>query len=56
MVVISGMSEDELRDAIAKPAEAQGYQLSDGLLDVILQDIEAEPNCLPLLEFALQEL
>jgi hypothetical protein len=56
MVVISGMNEDELRDAIAKPAEAQGYQLSDGLLDVILQDIEAEPNCLPLLEFALQEL
>jgi WD40 repeat protein/energy-coupling factor transporter ATP-binding protein EcfA2 len=56
MVVISGMSEDELRDAIAKPAETQGYQLSDGLLDAILQDIEAEPNCLPLLEFALQEL
>ena len=56
MVVISGMSEDELRDAIAKPAETQGYQLSEGLLDAILQDIEAEPNCLPLLEFALQEL
>ena len=56
MVVISGMSEDELRDAIAKPAATQGYQLSDGLLDAILQDIEAEPNCLPLLEFALQEL
>ena len=56
MVVISGMSDQELRDAIAKPAEAQGYQLSDGLLDAILQDIDAEPNCLPLLEFALQEL
>jgi len=56
MVVISGMNEDELRDAISKPAETQGYQLSDGLLDAILQDIEAEPNCLPLLEFALQEL
>jgi formylglycine-generating enzyme required for sulfatase activity len=56
MVVISDMSENELRDAIAKPAETQGYQLSDGLLDSILQDIEAEPNCLPLLEFALQEL
>ena len=56
MVVISGMSDQELQDAIAKPAEAQGYQLSDGLLDAILQDIDAEPNCLPLLEFALQEL
>ena len=56
MVVISGMSKDELRDAIAKPAETQDYEPSDGLLDAILQDIEAEPNCLPLLEFALQEL
>ena len=56
MVVISGMNDQELRDVIAKPAEAQGYQLSDGLLDAILQDIDAEQNCLPLLEFALQGL
>jgi formylglycine-generating enzyme required for sulfatase activity/energy-coupling factor transporter ATP-binding protein EcfA2 len=56
MVMISGMSDAELRDAIAKPAETQGYQISEGLLDAILRDIEAEPSCLPLLEFTLQEL
>jgi len=56
MVIISGLNEDELKEAIAKPADTQRYQIEDGLLDAILQDIDAEPNCLPLLEFALQEL
>jgi hypothetical protein len=34
----------------------QGYDLSEGLLEVICQGVEAEKNSLPLLEFALTEL
>ena len=46
----------ELREAIAEPAKMQGYDLAEGLLEVICQDVEAEKNSLPLLEFALTEL
>jgi WD40 repeat protein len=56
MVILSKMNEDEFRDAIVKPAQVQGYELGEGLLDAILVDIENAPNCLPLLEFALEEL
>ena len=56
MVWLSPMNKDEFKEAIVKPAQVQGYELGEGLLDAILADIENEPNCLPLLEFALQEL
>jgi WD40 repeat protein len=56
LVWLSAMTEDEFKEAIAKPAQLQGYEFGEGLLEAILADIEAEPNCLPLLEFALQEL
>jgi energy-coupling factor transporter ATP-binding protein EcfA2 len=50
------LEPSELREAITKPAEMQGYELSEGLLEVICRDVEAEKHCLPLLEFALTEL
>ncbi|WNZ46127.1 caspase family protein [Leptolyngbya boryana CZ1] len=50
------MDEQELQAAIVEPAERQGYQLGEGLLDLILEDIRQEKNCLPLLQFALTEL
>jgi formylglycine-generating enzyme required for sulfatase activity len=50
------LEPSELREAIAKPARMQGYGLAEGLLEVICQDVEAEKNSLPLLEFALTEL
>jgi len=56
LVWLSAMTEDEFKEAIAKPAQLQRYEFGEGLLEAILADIEAEPNCLPLLEFALQEL
>ncbi len=56
LVWLSAMTENEFKEAIAKPAQLQGYEFGEGLLEAILADIEAEPNCLPLLEFALQEL
>ncbi len=47
---------EALRQAIASPAEKHGYGLEPGLLELILDDVDAEENCLPLLEFALAEL
>jgi formylglycine-generating enzyme required for sulfatase activity/type II secretory pathway predicted ATPase ExeA len=50
------LESSEIRQAIAEPAKMQGYELTEGLLEVICQDVEAEKNSLPLLEFALTEL
>ncbi|CAN1209674.1 hypothetical protein TUMEXPCC7403_05580 [Tumidithrix helvetica PCC 7403] len=46
----------EMKEAIAKPAQMHGYELAEGLLEAICEDVEAEKNSLPLLEFALTEL
>ena len=46
----------ELEEAIASPAELQGYRLERGLLGAIQQDVNQEKGCLPLLQFALTEL
>jgi WD40 repeat protein/energy-coupling factor transporter ATP-binding protein EcfA2 len=56
MIYIPGMDKDELKEVIIQPSKVQGYDFSDGLLETILIDIENEQNCLPLLEFVLQEL
>jgi energy-coupling factor transporter ATP-binding protein EcfA2 len=46
----------ELEEAIASPANLQGYHLEIGLLGAILQDVGQEKECLPLLQFTLTEL
>ncbi|OYD95714.1 hypothetical protein CDG76_12335 [Nostoc sp. 'Peltigera membranacea cyanobiont' 210A] len=47
----------ELEEAIASPANLQGYQLEKGLLGAIQHEtIGQEKGCLPLLQFALTEL
>ncbi|MHC5862302.1 nSTAND1 domain-containing NTPase [Nostoc sp.] len=47
----------ELEEAIASPANLQGYQLQRGLLGAIQQEVVGqERGCLPLLQFALTEL
>jgi hypothetical protein len=47
----------ELEEAIASPANLQGYQLQRGLLGTIRQEVVGqEKGCLPLLQFALTEL
>ncbi|MGF1523970.1 MAG: hypothetical protein ACFBSF_16760 [Leptolyngbyaceae cyanobacterium] len=55
-VWLGRLQGQDLIQAIAQPAKDQGYQLGAGLLDLILEDVKAEKNCLPLLEFALTEL
>jgi WD40 repeat protein len=55
-VYVGPLRGDDLRDAIVKPAEQLGYGFGEGLLELVLADVEAEPNSLPLLEFTLEAL
>jgi hypothetical protein len=50
------MNAEELREVIEKPAAARGVSFESGLVERILEEVEAEPGVLPLLEFALTEL
>jgi len=52
---IGAMTTDELRQAITAPAETNGWDFQPGLVDLILQDVGAEPGALPLLSHALLE-
>ncbi len=56
VVWLEALTGEDLRDAILKPAQARGYAFGEGLLDLLLENVAAEHNCLPLLEFALTEL
>jgi len=46
----------DLLEAITEPAKLQGYEVTNDLLNNILEDIQQEPGFLPLLEFALTQL
>lgn len=52
-IYIPPLEGTDLQAAIQKPALHQGYQLDPALLSVLLRDVDAEPNSLPLLQFAL---
>jgi formylglycine-generating enzyme required for sulfatase activity len=52
---IGVMTADELRQAITTPAEKNDWDFQPGLVDLILQDVGAEPGALPLLSHALLE-
>lgn len=55
-VFIQTLRSNELRDAILKPAEVQGYQVDEDLLNAILEDFRSEAVSLPLLQFTLTKL
>jgi WD40 repeat protein len=55
-VWLGRLQGDDLVRAIEEPAQRQGYRLAPGLLDLILEDVQSEKHCLPLLEFALTAL
>jgi hypothetical protein len=52
---IGPMSAEELRRAVEGPARQGGWACEPGLVDLLLQDIGAEPGALPLLSHALLE-
>ena len=55
-VLLLPMDDEELQAAIVEPAAVQGYGFEPRLLELILEDVAAENNCLPLLQFALTQL
>ncbi|MCW6036376.1 pentapeptide repeat-containing protein [Spirulina subsalsa FACHB-351] len=54
--LIHPMLPDELRRAIAKPAELAHHPFEDTLIDLLLEQIEGRENALPLLQFALKRI
>ena len=52
---LGAMTQDELREAILKPAETNGWDFQPGLVELFLQDVGTEPGALPLLSHALLE-
>ena len=56
MVTVAAPSEDELADAIERPAAAVGVRFEPGLVSQIVADVHDQPGALPLLQYALTEL
>jgi WD40 repeat protein/ABC-type Fe3+/spermidine/putrescine transport system ATPase subunit len=54
--LVSPLSTDGLRQAIAEPAWRVGLEFEPGLVETILGDVEQQPGALPMLEHALLEL
>lgn len=52
---LSRLQGENLKVAITQPARELGYEFGEGLLELILHDVNEE-NCLPLLQFTLKEL
>ena len=56
LVVVTPMNDDELREAIAKPAAIVGCEVEPILIEEIVRDVAGAPANLPLMQFALSEL
>lgn len=55
-VMVPGLSPEELRAAIAKPAEQAGRPLDAATVDLLLAEAHSNQGALPLLEFALTRI
>ena len=55
-VNVRSMSEEEMKEAIDKPADVTGLKIEKGLEDLIINDLENTKNSLILLEFTLTKL
>ncbi len=56
MVAVAAPSEDELAEAIERPARRVGVCFEPGLVSQIVADVRDQPGALPLLQYALTEL
>lgn len=52
---IGQMSRTELKRAIVEPARQRGFTFENGLVELMLSDVNDEPGALPLLSHALLE-
>jgi WD40 repeat protein/diadenosine tetraphosphatase ApaH/serine/threonine PP2A family protein phosphatase len=55
-VIVPPMTTEELRQAIARPAELAGHPLDAATIDLLVQDTEGREGALPLLQFALTRI
>jgi WD40 repeat protein/DNA-binding SARP family transcriptional activator len=56
MVAVAAPSEDEVAEAIERPARRTGVRFEPGLVSQIIDDVQDQPGALPLLQYALTEL
>jgi hypothetical protein len=56
LVTLGPLLGEEWRTIIEEPAKRVGLRFEAGLIERILKDVEAQPDSLPLLEYALTEL
>ncbi len=56
MIAVAAPSEDELAEAIERPANGVGVRFEPGLVSQIVADVRDQPGALPLLQYALTEL
>lgn len=56
-VVLEALDEDNLREAIERPAVARGLQFEPGLVDALVEDFRVQPaGSLPFLQQALKKV
>ncbi len=55
LMLLTPLTENELREAIEEPARLVGLILEPGLVDVLVRDVAGAPGGLPLLSHALAE-
>ena len=55
-VIVSVMSEAELREAISEPAARAGHPFDDATVNLLIAQSEGREGALPLLQFALTQL
>ncbi|GAA2207812.1 hypothetical protein GCM10009850_032700 [Nonomuraea monospora] len=55
-LLVGPMRQDELREAIVRPAAAEGLTVERALTAAIIADVEGEPGALPLMSHALREV
>lgn len=53
-VVVEPMTEAQLREAIVEPARSTGFELENGLVELLLRDTARESGTLPLLSHTLR--
>lgn len=56
LIMVASMSEQEIKDAVIKPAKSLGVDVETALMDEILKDVKTVRGALPLLQYALTEL
>jgi WD40 repeat protein len=54
--LVAAMSEDGLREAIAKPAERAKHPLDLGTINLLIEQTKGREGALPLLQFALSQI